>query len=107
MKKPVIKNIRRIEPPSISVNAFLQEPRTLKNLVEKLASENNDIAISDDGPGEWQTIGLSSLEGYALGDLILSDENDRIKLLFDTCFLFTCTMEKSGEYDLTWSSSLS
>ncbi|MCC7399932.1 MAG: hypothetical protein IT214_00445 [Chitinophagaceae bacterium] len=105
-KKPVLKN-----PPykgsAISVVASLQEPASLQNLVEKLARREGSDRDFESLNYEWLPLSTSSLEGYALGDLILTEDKDQVNSLFDTCFLFTCTRERKQSYSLTWVSSLS
>ncbi|HWC53018.1 MAG TPA: hypothetical protein VG676_05500 [Chitinophagaceae bacterium] len=105
MKKPVNKN--NLENFTVAVSAFLQEPGVLQNLVEKLARRDEESVIADSLTGEWQPIATSSLEGYALGDLVLKDAKELINSPFDTCFVFTCTRESNSKYSMTWVCSLS
>ncbi|MBS1918720.1 MAG: hypothetical protein JST17_00540 [Bacteroidetes bacterium] len=105
MKKPFNKSNRGNC--TVVISAVLQEPGYLQNLVEKLARRDHDNYNLELLGGEWQSILTSSLEGYALGDLVLSDEKDFINSLFDTCFLFTCTREKENHYKMAWVCSLS
>ncbi|HVT86980.1 MAG TPA: hypothetical protein VHD35_17385 [Chitinophagaceae bacterium] len=105
MKKPASRN--SIEKSTVAVSAYLEEPGVLQNLVEKLARREEDGFDFESLACEWQPITTSSLEGYANGDLVLSDEKEMINSLFDTCFLFTCTRVKNRNYNLTWVCSLS
>ena len=105
MKKPVNKN--NLENSTVAVSAFLEEPGALQNLVEKLARRDEDSFNFELLVCAWETITTSSLEGYANGDLVLSDEKELVNSLFDTCFLFTCTSERNRNYKLKWVCSLS
>ena len=105
MKKPVSRN--RMENSAVAISAFLEEPGALQNLVEKLARRDEDSCNFELVGCEWETITTSSLEGYANGDLVLSDEKELVNSLFDTCFLFTCTSERNRNYRLQWVCSLS
>jgi hypothetical protein len=108
MKKTGNKDGSRIEHSAIAITATLIEPRLLKNIVEKLADRYNDIGYGHEKvqPG-WQAIEISSFEAYVSGNINFSGETDLMKMPFDSCFLFTCTKGKAGEYKLTWASSLS
>ncbi len=109
-KKPPIRkalNDSCVIRPLTSVVASLQEPGLLKSLVEKLALRDEIDSESDPDTSDWQPVSTSSLEGYALGDLVLENDEDLVNSLFDTCFLFTCVREKKMNYSLTWISSLS
>ncbi len=104
-KKPMNRN--STENSTVAVSAFLEEPAILQNLVEKLARRDEDDLSFESLTGEWKPILSSSLEGYANGDLVMSDEKDLINSLFDTCFIFTCTRERKKNYRLAWVCSLS
>jgi hypothetical protein len=93
---------------SIAITATFDESGFLGNLVEKLADRRNDPGYSFEKvqPG-WLAIETSSLEAHVSGDIILADKKDLIKMPFVTCFLFTCTKRRRGEYKLTWANSLS
>lgn len=88
--------------------AILAEQETLKLLIETLADRGLAVDCSQENlePG-WNAIGVSSLEAYASGDIYFLDENNLLKIAFNTSFLFTCTKRKGFEYDLRWASSLS
>lgn len=107
MKKPGSK-IKKTRSAAVAVSALLGEPGILKSLVERLAYRHEDIGFSHEAvPFGWQAVEISSLEGYASGDLVLSDINELVNVPFDTCFLFTCIKGRKGNYDLAWSCSLS
>lgn len=91
----------------MNVIACLEEPEILQRLVEKLAIRFTDFNDGDLLTEEWKAVDTSSLEGYANGDILLSNENHLINSLFDTCFIFTCIKEKNRNFQLTWVCSLS
>lgn len=97
-----------METSSINISATLAETRMLKFLVEKVASSriDSDFKYKKTQPG-WEAIETSSLEADVSGYLNLSENSDLINLPFDGCFLFSCIKTKSGDYNLTWASSLS
>ncbi len=108
MKNQDNKKRISIENSTVTITAALQEPRMLKNLVERLAVRNYDADHSFEKlqPG-WKAIETSSIEAYVSVDISLSENNDLFKIPFITCFLFTCIREKEGKYNLRFSNSLS
>ncbi len=94
--------------PAISITATLVESQLLTNLVEKLAVKRYEAGFSHEfvQPG-WEAIEISSIEAHVSGITKLSSETDRVKMIFNTCFLFTCTKTKDSEFNLTWVNSLS
>lgn len=108
MKNHYSKKGNKVENSTITCFATLQEPRMLKNLVERLACRNYDTDFNfEKVPGEGKSIETSSLEAYVSVDISLSDKKELINIPFITCFLFTSIKEKSGKYNLALSSSLS
>ena len=104
MKKPNDKTGHS----AIAITATIPEHCLLQSLVEKLAYRHIDIGYSRESvPVGSQAIETSSLEAHVSGEIILSDENDLINMPFVSCFLFTCTKSKRGDYKLSWSNSLS
>ncbi len=93
---------------AINIKATLAESRMLTNLVEKLAVRSQDIGYCFEKvqPG-WKAFETSSIEAHVSGVATLSSEADNIKMVFTTCFLFTCTKGKGQDYKLTWANSLS
>ena len=104
MKKPGDK----MKKSAINIKATLAESRMLTNLVEKLAVRRHDIGYCFEKvqPG-WKAFETSSIEAHVSGVVTLSSEADNIKMVFTTCFLFTCTKGKEQDYKLTWVNSLS
>lgn len=96
-----------MENTALAVRVRLEEPGMLQKLVERLARREEDESLQEFMSNEWGLTLTSSLEGYALGDLVLSTEQELINSTFDTCFLFTCTKGKESNYRLTWVCSLS
>lgn len=107
MKKPNNKN-SKMENLPMTITATLVESRMLTNLVEKLAVRRYDIGFCQEKvqPG-WEAIEVSSIEAHVSGISKLSTEKERLRMVFNTCFLFTCTKGSEKEYSLTWVNSLS
>jgi hypothetical protein len=95
----------------LHIDAIVDQPGLLENLVEKLASRRYDIGYCSEAvPGEWVPVEVSSAETFVSGNLSFSasTENDEpINMPFITPMLFTCTKEKDDSYRLLWSCSLS
>lgn len=108
MKNPNDKNHSNMKNPAISITATLVESQLLTNLVEKLAVKRYEAGYSQETvqPG-WEAIEISSIEAHVSGITKLSTATDRVKMIFNTCFLFTCTKSKEKEFNLTWVNSLS
>jgi hypothetical protein len=108
MKKPNNKNNSKIETLRMAINASLNEPYLLKDLVESLADRRPDIGYSlEKVQLGWKALETSSLEAHVSGRASISNEADSVNMLFTTCFLFTCTKAKRQNYSLTWVNSLS
>ncbi len=95
-----------------SIAANLNEPRLLKNVVEKLASRHVDLGFaSSTVPGNWKAIETSCIMAYVLGtfDVHINRNGleEQANIPFSSCFLFTCIKDKFGSFNLEWSSSLS
>lgn len=108
MEKPNHKNRNKMENRTLSITATLVESKLLTNLVEKLAVRRYETGYSleEVQPG-WEAIDISSIEAHVSGITKLSSETDRVRMVFNTCFLFTCTKTKDHEFNLTWVNSLS
>ena len=92
----------------MAINASLNEPYLLKDLVESLADRRQDIGYSlEKVQLGWKALETSSLEAYVSGRVSISNEADAVTMLFTTCFLFTCTKAKRQNYSLSWVNSLS
>ncbi len=108
MKNPNEKNNNKMKTPAISITATLVESKLLTNLVEKLAVKRYDAGYSlETVQHGWEAIEISSIEAHVSGITRLSTEKDKVKMVFNTCFLFTCTKGTGKEYNLTWVNSLS
>jgi hypothetical protein len=93
---------------SLLISATLDQPGLLENLVEKLAQKRYDSGYSRMAvPKEWKAIETSSTDTYVSGTVAIEDGDELINMPFITRFLFICVKEKSGNYKLEWSSSLS
>ena len=96
----------------LHIDATLDQPGLLENLVEKLASRRYDIGFSNEVlPKDWLAVEVSSAETYASGTLSFSgtfhSDDAAINMPFITPMLFTCVKEKNNDYKLLWSCSLS
>ena len=108
MRKPNKKTDKQVQEPHLMISASIDEVSLLTDLVEKLAHRRIELGYSRElMPLDWKAIETSSLEAFVSGNLNVSGEGDCINTPFVTCFLFTCTKAKKGEYSLSWSSSLS
>ena len=108
MRKPNKKTDKQVQESQLMISASIDEVSLLTDLVEKLAHRRIDLGYSRGlVPPDWKAIEISSLEAFVSGNLNVSGEGDCINTPFVTCFLFTCTKAKKGEYSLSWSSSLS
>lgn len=86
----------------------IDEMDFLEELIKDLADKHYDAGYRhESAPAGWNTIDTSSLEAYISGSIAMADDNEHSVVPFTTCFMFTCTKMKRGEYDLTWISSLS
>ena len=108
MKNSTNKNNYKNKKPSILITTHLEEPNLLQLLIERLAESHHifGCGLKKMQVG-WQAIELSSIETFASGSIILSDDNELLSIPFVTGFLFTCIKAKQGKYSLTWNSSLS
>lgn len=92
----------------LAINASLNEPYLLKDLVETLAGRRHDLGYSQEKVQlGWKAIETSSLEAHVSGQVHIATDADLVNMLFTTCFLFTCTKAKRQDYSLTWVNSLS
>ena len=89
----------------LHLTASIDKPEILENIIEQLATRRYGKAAV---PQTWQALETSSIETYVSGRIEFDyNETQRIRIPYITCFLFSCTKEKNGPYDLTWSFSLS
>ena len=89
--------------------ASVDKPEVLENIIEQLATRRYDIGYGKAiVPNSWQAIDTSSVESYISGIVEFDyNETQRIRVPYITCFIFSCTKEKTDPYDLRWSLSLS
>jgi hypothetical protein len=89
---------------TLQIMADFDKPDLLKDMVEKLVSRRSDKRPS---LSDRETIETSSTEAYVCGTISLNEEENVIRLPFDSSFLFSCIRGINGEYEVTWSASLS
>jgi len=103
MRKPP----RRNNGSKFSIDASVEDPSLLQLLVETLAEcnpgFNNSYKKVQRG---WRSIKTSSIQTRVHGDICFAGRKSK-HIPYATCFMFTCTKQIKGKYDLTWSSSLS
>ncbi len=93
---------------ALQIQATIDQPGFLEEMVEKLASRHNDLGYGRQRmPNNREALETSSTETYVSGTLAMDFEDQQINMPFITSFLFTCTKEEDGIYNLEWSSSLS
>lgn len=88
----------------LHITATFDQPGLLENMVEKLAIRHNEKGfVKARVPDSWQAMESSSVEAYVSGTVEF-DYNDqqRIRIPFITCFVFTCTKVKNESYDFNW-----
>lgn len=103
MRKPSNKNERS----KLQIDTKVEDASLLQLLVETLAEcnpgYNNSYKKVQRG---WKSIKTSTIQTRVHGNIkFVAKKNKHIP--YATCFVFTCTKEIKGKYDLTWSSSLS
>ena len=92
---------------SLLINATLDQPGLLENLVEKLAQRHCDTGYGKAVvPKNWKAIETSSTDTFVSGTIAIAGEDEVINMPFITRFLFTCIEEKKDTYKLEWSFSL-
>ncbi len=92
----------------LAITVTLREARLLEDMVEGMAGIRHDTEYGRNPvlPG-WRAIETSTVDSYAGGDMIFSDQIDLSQVSFVSCFLFTCVKNQVEGYDLAWSCSLS
>ena len=92
---------------SLLINATLDQPGLLENLVEKLAQRHSDTGYGKAAvPKSWKAVETSSTDTFVSGIIAMAGKDEVIKMPFITRFLFTCIKEKKDSYKLEWSFSL-
>ena len=92
---------------SLLINATLDQPALLENLVEKLAQRHCDTGYGKAVvPKNWKAVETSSTDTFVSGTIAMAGEDGVINMPFITRFLFTCIKEKKDTYKLEWSFSL-
>jgi hypothetical protein len=92
----------------LTVSATIDDQILLEEFVKYLACGRNKMNNSRERTQlGWKAIDTSSLEAYVSGNMIISDENEPVRLAYTTGFLFTCIKEYKQEYSLEGCFSLS
>lgn len=92
----------------LHIEADIDKPELLKNMVEKMVSRRTDRGFfTEPVPASHEALKTSSTEAYVCGSLLLREKKNSIRLHFDSSFLFTCIKSKNSMYEVTWSVSLS
>ena len=91
----------------LHLTAKLDQPELLENMVEKLAIRPNEkSATKTRVPKTWQALDTSSIEAYVSGVVEFDyNEDQRIRVPFITCLVFSCTRGGNEPYDLCWTAS--
>jgi predicted secreted acid phosphatase len=94
---------------ALHISAALDQPELLENMVEKLAYRRYEMGYGKEKmPKGWEADETSSTEAYVSGTVEFSyNEDEKIRMPFITCFLFTCAHGNKEPYKLNWSMSLS
>lgn len=92
---------------NLHLTATLDQPQLLEDMVEKLATRHYETGYTKARvPKTWQAIDTSSIEAYVSGVVEFDyNEEQRIRIPFITCMVFSCTKEKDDFYDLSWAAS--
>lgn len=102
MRKPPRQNQT-----AMLIDTTVEDPSLLQLLVETLAEcnpcYNNSYKKVQSG---WRSIKTSTVQTRVSGGVNFSS-GKKLNIPFATCFVFTCTKEVKGKWDLTWSNSLS
>ncbi len=93
----------------LHLTTSIDQPEVMENIIEKLATRRYDGGYGKvPVPITLQALDSSSVEIHISGNIEFDyNETQRIRIPYITCFLFSCKKEKSSDYELCWSSSLS
>ena len=93
---------------TLHIEADFDKPELLKSMVEKLVMRRNEsnkpFTVS---PLHHIAMETSSTEAYVCGSVSLNDDENVIKMPFDSSFIFTCIKGANKLYEVAWSMSLS
>ena len=97
----------RKQPSKMSIDTKVEDPALLQLLVETLAECNPGFKNSYKKVQRgWRSIKTSKVQTRVSGNIRFAAKRNK-NIYYATCFVFTCTKQMKGKYDLTWSSSLS
>jgi hypothetical protein len=92
---------------SLQINATIDHPGLLEDMVEKLAYRRYDLGYGKQKmPPDRRALETSSAETYVSGIVAMDDSAEHIAMPFTTRFVFTC-IRGNDRYKLEWGSSLS
>jgi hypothetical protein len=94
---------------TLRINASIDQPELLENMVEKLAYRRYNIGYGKEKmPKGWEANETSTTEAYINGTIELNyKRTGKFRIPFITSFLFTCAHGQKEPYKLNWSMSLS
>lgn len=89
--------------------ATVDRPEILEKIIKELANRRDHSRYGYAAvPTSWQALDTTSVESYMSGRVEFDyNASQRIRIPYITCFMFSCTKEINGRYDLCWSNSLS
>ena len=92
---------------NLHLTATIDRQELLEDMVEKLATRRYETGYGKAAvPKTWKALETSSIEAYVSG-VVEFDYNDdqRIRIPFITCLVFSCTQENNELYQLSWTAS--
>ena len=92
---------------NLHLTATIDRPELLEDMVEKLATRRYETGYGKASvPKTWQALETSSIEAYVSGVIEFDyDEEQRIRVPFITCLVFSCIKEMDEPYQLSWTAS--
>ena len=93
--------------PALRLDARLDAPELVQNLVERLAYRRYERGFSQlPVPAGWKALETSTTEAFVSGTVEMDDNGTTIRMPFITGILFTCVKGDREPYQLIWSVSM-